>query len=72
MLNPTDLAIELWPPEIPGGMRVGVPKGVKVLHKPTGCWEVCVSERSQHRNRELAIAALERRVAAKLEPPSNA
>lgn len=36
MLAPEDLAIDSWPPQPTTGMRVGMPKGVKVTHVPSG------------------------------------
>ena len=46
-----------------GGMRVGMNTGVKLTHKPTGITVTVSSERSQHRNRELALQKLEKMVA---------
>lgn len=61
-LNPADLSISIYP-EPRGGMQVGMPRGVAITHKPTGISVVCDSERSQHRNRDLALAALAEKVA---------
>lgn len=44
----------------PGGQQVGVrPVSVKVLHKPTGIYAVCGDERSQHKNRIIAMSMVE-------------
>lgn len=57
-LKPEDLSICSWSSKQPGGWSVGVPNGVKVVHKPSG-WEMCCdNERSQHRNKAKCIEAL--------------
>lgn len=57
-LDLNDLELSAWPPD-PGGMRVYDPRGVKLTHKPSGITVICNHERSQHRNREAALAGLE-------------
>ena len=43
-----------------GGQHTGCePQLVKVLHIPTGIYAVCGTERSQLKNREIAIAMVE-------------
>ncbi len=54
-----DLETTIWDNRPAGGMHVGTPKGVKVLHMPTGNVAICMSERSQHKNRSKALDALE-------------
>lgn len=39
----------------PGGQHVGVETGVRVTHLPTGLMAECKTERSQHRNRSIAM-----------------
>lgn len=39
----------------PGGQHVGVRTGVRITHLPTGLMAECESERSQHRNRQIAM-----------------
>lgn len=63
MLAPDDLAVDIWPPQPTTGMRVGMPKGVKVTHIPSGLYATCDRERSQHRCRDIALAELESIVA---------
>jgi len=62
-MHPNDWKFEIWPEPPKGGMRVGMPKGVKVTHLPTGQTQTCDSERSQHANRDKALRALALRVA---------
>jgi hypothetical protein len=56
--EPADIAVESFPSAPTGGMRVGMPAGVKITHKPTGCTVTVSHYRSQHRNRAAAIRAL--------------
>lgn len=43
-----------------GGQQVGTHIcPIKVLHKPTGIYAVCDYERSQHRNRTIAMQMVE-------------
>lgn len=43
-----------------GGQQVGTHIcPVKVLHKPTGIYAVCGDERSQHKNRTIALRMVE-------------
>lgn len=59
MIPPEDLRVESYDPHPPGGQRVGVRSGVKVTHLPSGLVAICETERSQHRNRLIAVAMLE-------------
>ncbi len=43
----------------PGGQQVGTRSGVKVTHVPTGITATVEMERSQHRNREIAMHMIE-------------
>ena len=62
-MQPNEWKFEIWPEPPTGGMRVGMPNGVKVTHLPTGEVETCDTERSQHRNREIALQKLAFRLA---------
>jgi len=54
MIAEDDLEVEtLTPP--PGGQHVGVSTGVKITHVPTGLVAICKTERSQARNRVIAL-----------------
>ena len=60
MIPEIDLQVTCMNPNPPGGQQVGTPNyHVKVLHIPTGIYAVCMAERSQHRNRKIALAMLE-------------
>ena len=50
-----ELLIEAWPPRGLGGQHVGTASGVKVTHLPTGLAAIANANRSQHRNRQIAI-----------------
>lgn len=55
-----DFRVSITNPNPPGGQQVGMPNyHVKVEHIPTGIYAVCMSERSQHRNRTIARAMVE-------------
>jgi len=54
-IPPQDLRVETYEPTPPGGQHVGVRTGVKVTHLPTGLIAICNTERSQHRNRQIAV-----------------
>lgn len=54
LFQPSDLAITLWP-ERKGGQQVGTPSGVKVEHLPSGLVAIVNTDRSQHRNRAVAL-----------------
>ena len=55
-----DLAVSTWPEKYRvGGQHVGYPSGVKVEHLPTGTVAICQLERSQYRNRTLAVEMIE-------------
>ena len=61
-IPPEDLEISCYPdPLYPtSGMVVGLPRPfVKVLHKPTETFAVCGHERSQHKNRTIAMRMVE-------------
>jgi protein subunit release factor A len=55
MLKPEDLKIEPLRRRPPGGQHVGVETGIRVTHLPSGLTAECDSERSQHRNRAIAL-----------------
>jgi protein subunit release factor A len=60
MIDPSHLKIEIWPPRQTGGQIVGPgPQGVKITHLPSGLEAVSISERSQHRNKAIAMAMIE-------------
>ena len=55
-----DLKIEAWPPRKTGGQVVGIMSaGVRVTHVPTDMEATCTCERSQSKNKKVAISMLE-------------
>lgn len=64
---PSELRIESWPVQ-QDGMHVGMPRGVKINHVTTGHVCICNSERSQHKNRDIALAGIKAMLAADLKP----
>lgn len=71
MLKPEDIMVDTYRPSKRSGLRVGVDYGVKVTHKPTGIFVVEDSERSQHRNRAIALQKLEKLVAEAQPAPMS-
>lgn len=59
VVRPGDLKFSDYPEATPGGMHVGLPKGVRAIHTPTGIEVACKHYRSQHLNRDACIRAIE-------------
>lgn len=56
MIPAEDLTIEVYPPRQTGGQQVGgMNSGIKITHLPTEMVAICDTERSQHRNRAIAL-----------------
>lgn len=60
MIDPQHLEISIWPPRPLSGQHVGGAScGVKIIHKPSGIEALCITERSQHKNKEIALSMIE-------------
>ncbi len=65
-LSPDDIEITFFRGSGPGGQhRNTTESGVRVRHLPTGIVVIAQNERSQHRNKAIALEELERRIAAR-------
>ena len=59
-MNEADLKIETYPVASPGGQHVSVVRsGVKVTHVPTGLIAISDCERSQLKNKNVAMGMIE-------------
>ena len=64
-----ELNISFYRSSGPGGQKKNVTESaVRVRHIPTGITVVATSSRSQHRNKAMALAELERRLAERRRP----
>lgn len=60
MINPEDILLKTYPEPKTSGMMVGVRnQGIEIFHIPTKIGVIVDSERSQHLNKEKALAMLE-------------
>ena len=59
-MKDSDLIIELYPPRKIGGQHVGLgPTGVKITHIPPNLQVIVVCERSQTKNKKVALSMIE-------------
>ncbi|MEA1871100.1 MAG: peptide chain release factor-like protein [Candidatus Bipolaricaulota bacterium] len=65
-----ECAVETFRSSGPGGQNVNKREtAVRIRHSPTGIVVTCQRERSQYRNKQIALEELRRRLEALSQPP---
>jgi protein subunit release factor B len=72
MIKPSELEYTFFRSSGPGGQKKNTTdSAVRLRHLPTGIVVTATESRSQHKNKELALKALERRIAARRHKPKK-
>lgn len=59
---PEDLTISLWSSEPRTGIQAGMPKGVQIIHLPSGIVVQYDKERNMYKNKDTALQKLKERL----------
>lgn len=61
-LKPEDLVISLWRGHKQSGWSIKIDSGIQIVHRPTGAMVQVDSERSQHKNKAIAMDIMNTKV----------
>lgn len=61
-LKPEDIVISEWSRGVQGGFILHRVAGVQIVHRPTGAMDQVDTERSQHKNKAIAMKMLQTKI----------